>query len=219
MEKNLAAQLTALFQGDSNGRRLSAADGHLIDAATGFLASAIEAIADVGNSAIDKLEGLTGDKLSEALNVFNKEVNIENSWGDFGNGAFINEIKEAQSLAEATALYDAAEAELCEPLNYTLPEKVPTECEGPTIKLEYKPKTCIVEEHLKEIECKPAKLVLTKYPGKCTLKHHSPFEFIDKDCKQTTEFAWHDTTVTEKGGQEYTLFIDQHNITLPTPFH
>jgi len=219
MEKTIGAQLTALFQSGSNGRRLSAADGQIVDAATNFLSSAVESLADMRSAAIDKLEGRSGDDLSRALNVFSKEVMTENSWGDLGNGDLLAALKDAQSIAEAELLWEEAENKTCTPLEYTLPAKEPTKCEGPSIKLVYKPKECIVEEHMKEIDCKPAKLVLEKVPGKCVFKHHTPFTFKDKECKGETKFAWHNTTTYGKGGEDYTLFIDQHNITLPSYFH
>ena len=218
MEKNVAASLTSLFSDASNGRRLSASDGELVDKASGFLSSAIAMLGDASTAAIEKLEGLTGQALQDALAVFTNDLQVVNSWdlspaGEIvGDGQFIQRIKDANSLLEAEAVYAEYEEAFCEPAEWnadTFGQKVPTVCEGPTIRLEYEPKECVVSEDEHSISCQPGRLVMKKYPGKCVLKHHEPFEFIGKACIGVTEFTKKDTEVIREGGEAYSLFFEQ----------
>ena len=225
MEKNVAAQLTAMFASSNGGRRLSAAEGDVVEHATGFLSSAISALADHATSAIDKIENLSGAALEDGLAKLTAELNFDNSWGPAGNiggGQFITAIKDATNLAEAQAVYDEYEAEVCEPWMMNVAgdhqgtfeddelfgEKVATECSGPQIKLEYVPKTCIVSDDDHSIECKPGKIVMKKKPGECVMKHWNPFIWVSKECKAETEF-WKKEGGAEEGGETYTLWFDQ----------
>lgn len=222
MEKDVAASLTSLFSEASNGRRLNAKEGEIVDKASNFLSSAIAALADASTAAIDKLETLSGKALKDGLATFTNEVQTENSWGDIiGNGQFIQQIKDADTLAEAQTVYETYEDAFCTPADYPgdFGLKIPTTCEGPTIRLEYEPKECVVSDDDHAITCQPGRLVLKKYPGKCTMKHHAPFEFKGKECVGSTIFYKKDFTPEEYGGEEYTLFFDQKDVTLGGLLH
>lgn len=227
MEKNVAASLTSLFGDASNGRRLNAKEGELVDKASGFLSSAIAMISDASTHAIEKLEGLTGDALDDALAHFTNDLIVENSWDSteagkiVGDGEFIARIKAAETLAEAQIIYEEYEDAFCIPaeINTDFGEKVPTKCEGPTIRLEYEPKECIVSDEDHSITCKPGKLLLRKYPGKCVMKHHRPFEFIGKECVGITEFSKKPDDIIIEGGEEYTLWFEQSDFELKNMFH
>ena len=54
---------------------------------------------------------------------------------------------------------------------------------GPYVNITFVPKVCVIEEKEKKIICDPARLVLTKTPGYCTLKHYDPFVWEGKECK------------------------------------
>ena len=224
-DKNFEAQLTSLFSASNEGRRLSANEGAIVDKATSFLSSAIAQLGDAATTAIEKLEGLTGAALEGGLQKLTGELQIQNSWGaDIGGGQFLSAIKDADSLAEATTVFTQYENELCEPWKInvngtgihedtdydTVGTKIPTKCKGPTIKLEYEPKVCIVSDQDHKIECKPGRLVMTKKPGECTMKHWEPFHYKSKECKASTEFAKKVSSET-LGGEPYTLFFDQHD--------
>jgi hypothetical protein len=68
-------------------------------------------------------------------------------------------------------------------------EKVPTTCTGPTINISFLPKTCVIEDAAKQIVCDPAKLVLIKSPGSCTLKHYTASTWTGKQCRLKTTRA------------------------------
>jgi hypothetical protein len=225
MEKNVAAQLTAMFASSNGGRRLSAAEGDVVEHATGFLSSAISALADHATSAIEKIENLSGSALEDALAKLTAELNIESPWGpesNMGGGQFFTAIKDATTLAEAEAVYREYEAEICTPWQMNIAgehqgeftdeelfgEKVATECYGPQIKLEYVPKECIVSDDDHSIECKPGKIVMKKKPGECIMKHWNPFVWISKECKAETDF-WKKEGGATEGGETYTLWFDQ----------
>jgi len=218
MEKSVAASLSSLFSHASNGRRLSEKDGELVDKASGFLSSAIEFLGDAATEAMEKLEGLTGKALEDGLAHFTNELQYVNSWdvnGEIvGDHQFIERMKDASTLAEAQAIYEEYEEVFCTEQDPILPEKVKTVCEGPIIALEYKPKECVVSEDEHSITCEPGKIVMTKTPGKCTLKHHTPFEYIGKACVGYTEFTKKSTEITTEGGEEYTLFFEQSDFEL-----
>jgi hypothetical protein len=222
MEKSVAASLSSLFSHASNGRRLSEKDGELVDKASGFLSSAIEFLGDAATEAIEKLEGLTGKALEDGLAHFTNELQYVNSWdvnGEIvGDHQFIERMKDASTLADAQAIYEEYEDAFCTEPEIILPGKEKTVCEGPTIALEYKPKECVVSEDEHSITCEPGKIVMTKKPGKCTLKHHTPFEYIGKACVGVTEFTKKSTDVTVEGGEEYTLWFEQSDFELGNLF-
>jgi hypothetical protein len=219
MEKSVAASLSSLFRDHaSNGRRLSEKDGELVDKASGFLSSAVEFLTDAATEAMEKLEGLTGKALEDGLAHFTNELQYFNSWdvnGEIvGDHQFIERMKDASTLAEAQAIYEEYEEVFCTETDPILPGKEKTVCEGPIIALEYKPKECVVSEDEHSITCEPGKIVMTKTPGKCTLKHHTPFEYIGKACVGYTEFTKKSTEITTEGGEEYTLFFEQSDFEL-----
>jgi len=222
MEKSVAASLSSLFSHASNGRRLSEKDGELVDKATGFLSSAIELLGDAATEAIEKLENLTGKALEDGLAHFTNELEYTNSWDEngeiVGDHQFIERMKDASTLAEAQAIYEEYEEAFCSDGEITSPGKEKTVCEGPTIALEYKPKECVVSEDEHSITCEPGKIVMTKTPGKCTLKHHTPFEYKGKECVGTTAFTKKSTDVTKEGGEEYTLWFEQSDFELGNLF-
>jgi hypothetical protein len=82
-------------------------------------------------------------------------------------------------------------------------EKIPTTCTGPSVSLELRPKTCVLDSIKKTLVCDPAKLVLVKVPGECTLKYHPAFEYVGKECKITASIGLTKEAVI--GGGEFTV--------------
>jgi hypothetical protein len=113
----------------------------------------------------------------------------------------VENLKDAETFDEATAAIEDAADEFCTDEIYEEPEKVPTNCEGPKVRLEFLPKKCIMVDH--EIECRPAQLVLAKRAGRCTMKHYSPATYIGKQCRFEKE--WGKDSIDEFGGDEYTV--------------
>lgn len=107
------------------------------------------------------------------------------------------------NLGELKDRLDAATDALCRPEVLDHPEKAPTACEGPTVTIAYVPKACTIDYKAKEIVCDPAKLVLTKTPGACTLKRLTPFRWKPKECALTADIGIEKTKVI--GGKEYTV--------------
>jgi hypothetical protein len=87
------------------------------------------------------------------------------------------------------------------PCSHIPPEKIPTTCVGPTFTLSYIPKACIVNSHDKTIVCDPAKLVMKKNPGECTLKHYTAFNWVGKKCRFKAEIGHEKEKVI--GGGDY----------------
>lgn len=83
------------------------------------------------------------------------------------------------------------------------PVKVPTTCVGPQVRIDYLPKTCDVNSTTRQIICDPAKLVIVKIPGSCTLKHYTPFVWSGKQCRLVGECGFRKEKVI--GGTEYTI--------------
>ena len=71
------------------------------------------------------------------------------------------------------------------PRSFEPPEKKATKCMGPQVVLELEPKTCEIDPAAKVIACTPARLVLRKVPGECTLKRITPASWTGKECKVT----------------------------------
>jgi hypothetical protein len=82
-------------------------------------------------------------------------------------------------------------------------KKVPTTCVGPSVNVTFVPKTCLVDDLNKQITCQPAKLVLVKTPGSCTLKHYTPFMYHGKECPYKKEIGH--TTEKMFGGKTTTI--------------
>lgn len=125
-------------------------------------------------------------------------------WADETHASVVvlmENLKDAETFDEATAAIEDAADEFCTDEIYEPPEKVPTNCEGPRVRLEFLPKKCIVVDH--EIECRPAQLVLAKRAGRCTMKHYSPAKYIGKQCR--FEKDWGKDSFDVFGGDEYTV--------------
>jgi len=112
-------------------------------------------------------------------------------------------IMDAENFDEIYGELEDIESKFCTKEDFIKPEKVPTTCYGPTVSLALAPKVCVIDDKDKQVTCDPAKLVLTKSPGYCELKHKTPFEFYGKECKLEKEFG------TEKdaeiGGREFVV--------------
>lgn len=218
MAGSIGAQLAGLFK-SGNGRRLNAEESSLVDEAQTFLTDAMSRIHDMNQQVKTNIEGRFADlpAMERSLDKYMKDIGIYTNYDGLFNGSFVHDLIKADSLDEASAIIADAEEKICEPSDFKESEKKETECVGHEIKLVYEPKECIIDEKNHAIDCKPAKLVLKKIPGKCTFKHHTAPEWTSKECKLKTEFEIHpgNSKSGEKGGGNYTLYIDTHNFTLP----
>jgi hypothetical protein len=89
---------------------------------------------------------------------------------------------------------------------FTFPTKKPTACVGPSVSLKFVPKTCTLDAEAKKLACTPAKLVMIKSPGSCTLKYYAAFEWVGKECNiNGTSGA---TTSVTLGGRTFALEPD-----------
>jgi hypothetical protein len=133
-------------------------------------------------------DNLTTLDYETAINEYLAEKNIDT------NPESIKDVY--QSLA-------AIETELCTPEEFIPSEKVPATCSGPSLSVAYVPKACIMEPTTKVAVCDPARLVLTKTPGECTLKYKSATEWTAKECKIEKDFG--PTKEIVLGGRNYTV--------------
>lgn len=169
---------------------------------------ALTAAVDLSKEGLDKLT-----LLKTNFEIPTKGAAIEKVMGympDFARWAnethasavvLVENLKDAQTFDEATTAIEDAAEEFCTDEIYVPPEKVPTNCEGPRVRLEFLPKKCVVVDH--EIECRPAQLVLAKRAGRCTMKHYSPAEYTGKQCRFEKE--WGKDSIDVFGGDEYTV--------------
>ena len=65
-----------------------------------------------------------------------------------------------------------------------------------------------MNEKDKQIICDPAKLVLRKIPGSCTLKYYSAFIWEGKECRFSKEIGVE--KVKEIGGEAYTVDMTEY---------
>jgi hypothetical protein len=122
---------------------------------------------------------------------------------DFISQANLENLTTPESLKDMYMSVETVETEFCTPEEYTAPEKVPATCAGPQVSLAYVPKTCVLNAADKVAICDPAKLVLTKTPGECTLKYKSAAEWTAKECK--IEKMIGDENEVVLGGRIYTI--------------
>lgn len=220
MASSIGSQLAGLFKA-GNGRRLNSAEASLVDEAQTFLSDAMTRMHDINEQVKTNIEGRFADlpSMERSLNMYMKDIGIYKNYDGLFNATFVKELINAESLDEAAAIIATVEEDICtdKDKEFTKSEKKPTKCTGHEIKLVYEPKECTIDEKNHVIDCTPAKLVLKKVPGECVFKHHTAPEWKHKECKLETQFELHPgkTKSGEKGGEEYTLYIDTHNITLP----
>lgn len=218
MANTIGAQLAGLFK-SGNGRRLSAAEASLVDEAQTFLSDAMTRIHDMNSQVKSNIEGRFADlpSMERSLNMYMKDIGIYKNYDGLFNGSLVHDLIKADSLDEAAAIVEKVEEDICTAEEYTPSEKKQTKCTGHEIKLVYEPKECVIDEKNHVIDCTPAKLVLKKIPGGCTFKHHTAPEWKSKECKMETEFEIHPgkSHSGSKGGDNYTLYIDTHNFTMP----
>jgi len=88
--------------------------------------------------------------------------------------------------------------------------KKPTACKGPSVTLQYVPKTCILDAEAKAAVCDPAKLVLTKTPGSCNLKYYTAPKWVGKECKVSGEVGTANEMVV--GGRQYDVALSSSAI-------
>lgn len=207
--EDITAQLRQFFQahnGKGAARRLNAADGKLLDDAREFLTDAF------GN--LRNFTQQRAEKLKYTYDEATKDRAIQDIVGDYfpmdlgkdlldDTMTLIDQLQDAESFDQAYEIVEAASKDYCTGPDYTKSEKKPTECEGPKVKLEFKPKSCVIDSKTHTIDCTPAQLILAKNPGSCTFKHHTPYEWTGKECKIEKSFGKEDTVT--KGGEPYTV--------------
>lgn len=147
------------------------------------------------------------------------------SWEDLANFDFetalddfiLNNNLEGLTNPESMKdVYDAIstlESKLCSPEEFTPGEKVPTTCSGPSVSIAFVPKTCVLDPADKVAVCDPAKILLNKNPGSCSLVHKTPSTWTGKECKVEKEFGSSDESMIV-GGREYA--VDLGSIKLNT---
>jgi len=211
MISEISEQLREFFnhygeEKEENRRRLHAAatKDDMVQDARLFLTDAMGSLVNMTKGNLHKLKF--------NYTEFNKDAVIQEIIDYFPNDigqdvwkktrALIDELKTADSFDDALDKLEAASEDYCTPDEYNKYEKVPTICEGPKVRLEFEPKECIVEDSGHSIDCKPAKLVLRKVPGKCVLKHHAAATWKGKECKLVKE--WGKESVKRKGGETFT---------------
>jgi hypothetical protein len=206
---HVAEQLRAFFRehhvttSNGKGRRLSAKDSEIIDDARAFLTDALGSLKNITHGSLEKLK--------YSYTEFDKDAVIQDIIGyfptDIGHEAWnktrdlITDLKDAQSFDDAYTILENTANEYCTDEVYNPPEKEPTKCTGPKVRLEFVPKKCVIDSIGHEIDCKPAKLVLKKAPGTCVFKHHTAASWSGKVCKVSKEWG-KDESVT-KGGEPF----------------
>jgi hypothetical protein len=113
-----------------------------------------------------------------------------------------------EQLAESDKLF-------CRKEEFEPSEKVPTNCVGPSVTLELQPKTCVLDAKDKTLFCDPAKLVLVKVPGVCTLKYKSAFIYKGKECKIVASVGLSKEAVI--GGGEFSIDFEKTGATVTLP--
>lgn len=208
--ENIGSQLASVFN-SGNGRRLNKADGALIADAKGFLADAFNLIKDVTTKAGDKMR-YTFDEIKSSDRILTDIMGdyLPHDYKDIFDGSVIEKLQAAGSLDEAYEVLEEASTDYCTGPEYEESVKEPTTCEGPKVELSFKPKTCTIDSKTHTIDCVPAKLVLSKTPGSCTFKHHTPYKWTGKECKIEKTFGKED--VVTKGGDEYWLYLDKDGV-------
>ncbi|KAL4514960.1 hypothetical protein Ndes2526B_g03720 [Nannochloris sp. 'desiccata'] len=133
----------------------------------------------------------------DSLGLFDYRSNIQ----DLVSHDQLHNFQMPQNLGELYTKLDTVTDAWCTEAEYDPPQKIPTTCAGPSFTLSYVPKSCIVKSAEKTIVCDPAKLVMVKTPGECTLKHYTAFSWSGKRCRFNAEMG----TEKEKviGGGEY----------------
>jgi hypothetical protein len=207
--EDITAQLRQFFQahnGKGAARRLNAADGKLLDDAREFITDAF------GN--LKNFTQQRAEKLKYTYDEATKDRAIQDIVGDYfpmdlgkdlldDTLTLIDDLKSAESFDQAYEIVEAASEDYCTGPTYRESVKVPTECVGPKVKLEFKPKSCVIDSKTHTIDCTPAQLVLAKSPGSCTFKRHTPYSWTGKECKIEKSFGKEDTVT--KGGEPYTV--------------
>ncbi len=125
---------------------------------------------------------------------------FEGSLADMADLLNFNDVTSSRELFEQ--LTNAGNL-FCTPEVIIPSEKIPTTCVGPTVSLELRPKTCVIDSITKTLLCDPAKLVLVKLPGVCTFKHHSAFVYVGKQCRITATVGLAKSAVI--GGGEFSV--------------
>ncbi|KDD73501.1 hypothetical protein H632_c2114p0, partial [Helicosporidium sp. ATCC 50920] len=120
----------------------------------------------------------------------------------------VNLLSQPQSLAQMLGTIDNITAAFCTPDTFTKPAVVYSNCAGPSVRLEYLPRSCVIDDINKQIVCKPAKLNMIKKPGACTYKYLSAAEWTSKECK-IRGYIGYDTQVI--------VGENPYNIPLPNP--
>lgn len=191
---------------EGNRRRLQAVatKADMIQDAKVFLTDAMGSLVNMTKGNIHKLKF--------NYTEFNKDAVIQEIIDYFPNDighdvwnktrALVDELKTADSFDAALDKLEAASQDYCEADAYTKHQKVPTKCDGPKVRLEFQPKTCVVEDAGHSIDCTPAKLVLKKIPGKCVFKYHKAASWTGKECK--LEKKWGKDKKESKGGDTFT---------------
>lgn len=187
---------------DGTSRAINSADG-----LKGFISDAFSGAIDLSQEGLDRLAILkTGFEVPTKGQAIEKLVGYMPQFANWADETHVQfkiltqNLTQADTFDEATAILEAAAQPYCEDGKLTPSTKKPTSCEGPKVALEFVPKKCVVVNH--ELECRPAKLVLKKKAGRCTMKHYSPVEYKHKECQFSKTWGKNDTEL--HGGDEFT---------------
>eukprot|EP01025_Chloroclados_australasicus_P054196 TRINITY_DN6420_c0_g1_i7.p3 TRINITY_DN6420_c0_g1~~TRINITY_DN6420_c0_g1_i7.p3 ORF type:complete len:181 (+),score=27.11 TRINITY_DN6420_c0_g1_i7:297-839(+) len=86
--------------------------------------------------------------------------------------------------------FDTISEAVCTEPEFEAPDTdLKPKCESPQIVISIEPVTCIKEDKKGTLECEPAKLVVRKYPGKCSFTTLPSACYIGKECKLVKTFG------------------------------
>ena len=134
-----------------------------------------------------------------ALGTFEYSSNLQ----DFLSNTSLSSLVKPQNLGQ---LYDNLEAlndKFCSDKEFSKPELVPSTCAGPSVRVAYIPKKCIINEIAKQIVCTSPRLIMIKTPGSCTHKHFTPASWTGKECKLAGQVGFEKEVLV--GGANYTV--------------
>jgi len=126
---------------------------------------------------------------------------------DFLSSDTLMSFNKPTNLADVQDKLDAVADIFCTPESYNPIQKWPTICYGPVVNITYAPKACIIDEEAKQVICEPARLVLTKTPGYCVLKHYSSASWTGKECKISGMVGFQKLKIA--GGTNYTIDLGE----------
>lgn len=209
---HLEGKLASKFSPKSERKLLQSGPGQIIRQAQ----VAGEELVNAAYQTIGNIfEEILGEDFADSIpeewqlptNILDEEpdFDVEKAYKKYANVFDFGSLAKAKSIKDVYDYIVDIEKDFCTKEEFTKGEKVPTECTGPSISLALSPKVCVVDDLTKAVTCDPAKLVLTKSPGSCTLKHKEPPSFTGKECLIEKEFG--KSADASIGGRDFTISL------------